>query len=165
MITSRSVGILVLALSAVLLCGCMDWGGGPAWDKTDAWYRFPPQAIAQRDDWKELDAARVHLVAEAQEADAENELKDVSFRAISGTRADQLAGEHIAPVPGTRFYLVRSVYLNKYTGAYRVIVGDGNVWVRHGSLGHHAVPMGRQVLILQLSDAPREIFASCSMAG
>jgi len=83
---------------------------------------------------------------------------------LSETEASRLVGTTVTPDPGMTFYLLRAVYLNEGTGTFYVSQRGEDLNVHHGCLGRHAAPMKRAAVIVQLREAPREVYVTCSMA-
>jgi hypothetical protein len=144
-----------------LLMGC---GSRRAWTSTDSWYTGPPPDEQSTSPQSKLDPSRIHEVLEARQADAEQLLQDVSIVELTDQQAAELIGQPLPEAPGTKPYLVRGLYLNRGTGQFSVYVSSEQLVVRHRSLGSRAVPMVRQALVLQLEQAPVEVFVHCSMA-
>jgi hypothetical protein len=129
----------------------------------DPW--FSPSTLEQRSDETALDSNRIHPVVDPAESRAEALLVTASFVKINPQDAEEFAGHPLDQIPGTETYLVRGVYLNRGTGRFAVSVSpSGDIWVCHGCLGHHSVPMKRQAVVLQLYKPPRQVFVSCAMA-
>jgi hypothetical protein len=149
--------IFLLALS---LGGCKDHGGAST---VDSWARARAPGL-DFGKGNQLDDSRIHQVPEAMETGAEALLVDVSCIELTAEQAEKTLGRKLPEIPGTKPYLTRGVYLNRGTGHFRVTMLDDNLGVFHGSLGHHAVPMKRQALVLQLERIPKEVYVSCHMA-
>lgn len=142
-----------------VLCGCVQ----RAWTTEDSWYNPPPEGIVNVD-WQELDRARLHEVLESKEAEAEELLEDVSVVELTSEQTADFIGNELPEVPGTKPYLTRGVYLAKGTGSFSVWFFEDQLLVTHGSLGSGGYPMSRQALVLQLEQAPAEVFVTCWMA-
>ncbi len=112
--------------------------------------------------------------AKDADAQAEKREKESQMPAFAGDTADrmkELASEHRQTAAKTRGlkgklkpYLVRGLYLNEGTGAFSVYVRDTTLWVVHGSLGKHAVPMKRRPLVVFLEHVPTKVYVSVRMA-
>lgn len=112
----------------------------------------------------------------AKDADvqAEKREKKSQMPAFEGDTADrmkELASEHRQTATKARGlkrklrpYLVRGLYLNEGTGAFSVYFRDTTLWVVHGSLGKHAVPMKRRPLVVFLEHVPTKVYVSVRMA-
>jgi hypothetical protein len=111
-----------------------------------------------------LIATPIFEVVAAHELEAEGLLQTVSSREISNEEAIRLLGSTVDVPPGTKPHLIRAVYLNKGTGAFVIYSRGDDLFVKHGSLGHHAVPMKRQCLVVFLDRSPKRLYVSCSMA-
>ncbi len=128
----------------------------------DSWYHAPS-------DWTRFHQAQglpdadIIEVAPDKLAAAVEQLRDIACIEISPNRASELTGRSITPRVGSSLFLVRAVYLNRGTGKFMVVSVGTELLVEHGSLGHSAVPMQRQALVVRLSQQPQTIFVSCSM--
>jgi hypothetical protein len=147
---------------AVTLSGCT--GRLRAWTTQDSWYRAPPPGLPGRSEWAALEPSAIHPVVDASESLAEALLAQLPIVELGHEEAAQLVGGTLPQAPGTQPYLVRGVCLNRSTGSFSAFLLEGRLWVHHASLGRRAVPMKRQVLVLQLERRPAEVFVTCSMA-
>ena len=112
--------------------------------------------------------------AKDAEAQAEKREKESQMPAFTGDTADEMkkeAAEHRQSAARARGlngklkpYLVRGLYLYEGTGAFSVYFRDTTLWVAHGSLGKHAVPMKRRPLVVFLEHAPTKVYVSVWMA-
>ena len=151
-----------LLLAGATLYGCTS--DRRAWTTQDSWYNAPPPETPRRGEWEQLDRARIHEVLESRELQAEELLQDVSIVEVTAEQAAELIGATLPDQPDTQPYLTRGVYLNGGTGSFSVYLLEDQLLVHHGSLGHRAVPMKRQALVLQLEQEPQDVFVTCSMA-
>ncbi|MFC2023900.1 hypothetical protein ACFLT5_04115 [Chloroflexota bacterium] len=151
-----------LVLGVATLCSCTSDQG--AWTTQDSWYNATPPETPRRSEWEKLDRARIHEALESRELQAEEHLQDVSIVELTAEQAAEFIGAALPDVPGTQPYLTRGVYLNRGTGAFSAYTLENQLLVHHSSLGHSAVPMKRQALVLQLELKPRDVFLTCSMA-
>ncbi len=117
-----------------------------------------------RTKWKRLDENRFQAIEASRELEAEQMLADVSCRELTGEEAGRFLGKAFEASPGGKSYLVRGVYLNRGNGNFSIYAKDDDLFVDHGSLGHHAVPMKRQCLVIFLEQAPKRVFVTCHMA-
>jgi hypothetical protein len=134
-----------------------------AWTGEDEWYN-PLPADTHRSEWDYVPRDRFHEVTEVELAGAVGLLQQVSSLALTAQQASDLIGTALPAVPGTQPYLVRGLLLNRGTGSFAVYLMEDQVAVKHGSLGKRAMPMTRQPLVLQLQQAPGEVYVSVSMA-
>jgi hypothetical protein len=141
---------IFLGLVLVGLMGC------------DSWYR-PPQ-VRTRGDERPLPDTDVHEVITEKISLAEQELEEVACVEISDESASALAGQSVERELGKDLYLVRGVYLNRGTGRFTVTLVGSDLLVHNGSLGHSAVDMKRQALIVSLPHKPNQVFVSCNQA-
>ena len=75
-----------------------------------------------------------------------------------------LGGDTEMPPEGTKFFLVRAVYLHPLTGSFTVYFQDGDLFVEHGSLGNFMPPMKRAALVVALPEEPRSVTVRATMA-
>jgi len=129
-----------------------------SWTTTDSWHRPPPTVVPER-----VNLAFTEVHTAARDA-AVRRLENASFVPLTPKEA----AEYVDVVPpidsGTRLYLVRGVVLNRGTGRFTVSFDGGNLYVIHGSLGRHAVPMQRQPVVVALPAEPKNVFVLCNMA-
>jgi hypothetical protein len=151
-----------IILAGATLCGCTY--DQRAWTAQDSWYNAAPPETPRRREWERLDPARIHEILESRELQAQELLRDVSIVELTAEQTEEFIGAALPDVPGTQPYLTRGVYLNRGTGNFSVYVLENQLLVHHDSLGHSAVPMKRQALVLQLERKPKDVFVTCSMA-
>jgi hypothetical protein len=141
----------------------MVWRMGSLTNRGLIWYNPAPSG-ALVGEGQRLDRERIHEVIESKEAEAEALLEDVPILELTVEEAAEFIGQPLPEVPGTKPYLTRGVYLAKGTGSFSVTVFEDQLMVVHGSLGSGGYPMNRQALVLQLEEAPSEVFVECWMA-
>ena len=90
-------------------------------------------------------------------------LEDVSIVELTEQRAEELLAKPLPGAPGTTPYLVRAQFLNKGTGRFLIYMSGDQISVFHGSLGGGERARGRQPLVLQLEEAPAEVYATARM--
>ncbi len=153
----------VISLSVILgsVLGC-DRSEQRTWSSKDSWFH-PPDEPSRFQEAKRLPDADIAEVAPDRIAAAEGQLRDVACVEISAHRATELTGRSTSPPAGRILFLVRGVYLNRGTGKFMVFQVGSALLVAHGSLGHSAVPMQRQPLVVTLSRKPDIVYVSCSM--
>ena len=153
---------VVLSLFLVGLLGCAHTQMHRAWSSADSWFHPP-------DDWlrfrqaQSLPATDLAEVLPGRLVAAEEQLRDVACVAVSSERAAELTGQKIEAGAGTALFLVRAVCLNRATGRFSVVFAGRDLLVEHGSLGHSAVPMQRQALVVRLPRKPEVVYVSCGM--
>jgi len=135
----------------------------PAWSSMDSWFH-PRQNESHFQQVEKLPDADVMEVAPAKMPEAEEQLRDVVCVELSSQRASELTGQPVKAIAGGSLFLVRAVYLNRGTGKFTVSLSGRNLLVEHGSLGHSAVPMKRQALVVRLRQKPDVVYVSYSMA-
>jgi hypothetical protein len=153
---------LVCLLLTGLLGGCRG-ASTPTPLPRDDWYRAPPKEHQFYWNWPELDAARIHIVVEDEQANAQKLLEQVALAEITTQQAGTFLGRTLPGAPGTTPYLVRGLYRNPGTGNYAVYVGEDQIVVHHGSLGSRSPPVARQALIVQLEDRPAQVYVLSSV--
>ena len=158
---SPYTGNALLAVTMTLLFGCM-CVDRRAFTTVDPWYNPPP--VRRPAEALPVNPARVHQVVEARKAETEMLLDEAPCTEVSVERASALTGKVLTLRPGTRPFLVRSLYLNRQTGRFSLYMDGVNLYVHHGSLGRGPVPMQRQPLVVELDRKPRTVYVTCSMA-
>jgi hypothetical protein len=104
-------------------------------------------------------------VSKAKEADAESRLASRPVVELSAQEAETFTDHTLQSREGTKSYLMRGVYLNWGTGRFSVSrLADNDILVLHGCLGRSTVPMKRRAVVVQLDEAPREIYVACVMS-
>lgn len=133
------------------------------WSTQDSWYKMSTSGIDWSHEERIVDV-KFQEVTGATEPKAESLLKQKPIVRLSVAQAKTFTGGQFKPTKGKQPYLVRAVYLNKGTGAFSVFLNGKKLIVSHGSLGHSAVPMKRQALVVNLSAQPSQVFVTCEMA-
>jgi hypothetical protein len=154
--------IAVLSLLLGGLLGCSETQTRSAWSSRDAWFH-PPVEWSRFQKAQSLPDVDVVEVTPDRMASAEEQLRYVTCAEISNQRAAELTGQPMASGAGGSLFLVRGVYLNRGTGKFMVVFVGRELLVEHGSLGHSAVPMKRQALVVHLPQKPEVVYVSCSM--
>jgi hypothetical protein len=153
---------VVLGLLLVGLLSCSQPQAHRAWSSADSWFH-PPRDWMRFQQAQSLPATDVVEVLPDRLVAAEEQLRDVACVAVSSEQAADLTGQKIEAGAGTSLFLVRAVYLNRATGSFSVVPVSRELLVEHGSLGHSAVPMKRQALVVRLPHKPEVIYVSCGM--
>lgn len=152
---------LVLSLACVFL-GCIT--DRRAASSVDSWINPLPLLM---EEVNETPLARSQFcpVSESKESEAESRLDGHEVVQVTEDDAAMLTNHGLQPVSGTKPFLVRGLYLNWGTGRFEVrVLRDHDVYVFHGCLGKHAVPMKRRALVLRLEHVPRHVYVDCGMA-
>ena len=152
-----SLGLLVFGM-----LGCAQPQMHEAWSSADSWLH-PPSDWSRFRQAQRLPDSDISEVAPDRMAAAEEQLHDVACVEISPDRAAELTGHTMPPQAGSSLFLVRAVYLNRGTGKFMAVSVGSELLVEHGSLGHAAVPMKRQPLVVRLPQKPETVYVSCSM--
>jgi hypothetical protein len=151
-----------LILSIFLLAGCEDHS---AWTIPDVWYTSQQTKISGAswpDKSYKLSDDLYCEVVDVYENEAEKLLEKVSSVEISMEQFSRYVATK-PPIPaGRKPFLVRGVYLN-VSGSFFIFFKDDMLFVNHGCMGRHAVPMKRQCLVVLLEKAPRQVYISCDM--
>ena len=148
-------------LIALFLFGCKQHSSD-AWTTVDSWYH--PATKSYDEPVHSLTEKEFYEITASKLPQAEVILKEQSIVSISHQQAEGLVGHSLPQMSGKSTFLVRAVYLNAGTGAFSVESSGHRLWVSHGSLGHSAVPMKRQALVVFLKGRPDEVFVNCMMA-
>lgn len=155
--------ILCCLLFALLLLGCEKANSsGGQWTTKDSWYH--PATKTYDEPSHTLPDKEFLKVTASNFPRAEAMLKDQAIVPLSLKQAGNFVNHPLKQVPGKSTFLVRAVYLNAGTGAFLLNLQGNRLFVTHGSLGHHAVPMKRQALVVFLQKQPDEVFVDCMMA-
>ena len=162
MIASRMLCsfVLLVFLGAIMCCA----GSRLSHMKNDSWYTGIPQDVSDLKGWSQIESERLHEVSPAMEARAQAALERSSYVVFTMDQAVEMLGYSPRSVLGTKLYLVRSLLLNEKTGSYYISTLDNYLWVHHASLGRSPVTMKRRALVLQLKEAPKQVFVTCSSA-
>ena len=158
----RSMKAALGILLTCILAGCiMDHRAASS---VDSWINPLPRS-SEEISQTPLARKRFCPVSESKESEAESRLAGQAFVQLTEPEAAMLTDDGLPQVSGTKPFLVRGVYLNWGTGRYAVYaLPDGDVYVFHGCLGRHAVPMKRRALVLRLERAPLNVYVDCGMA-
>ena len=108
----------------------------------------------------ELD--HVWLVSYFHETEAQALLRDQPTHELSYEQAAYFADKPVAGVDGRRPFVIRGVTLA--SSLLNACEGEGFVLVHTDALGHRAVPMEKQPLVVLLTTTPRDLYVECSMA-
>ena len=95
---------------------------------------------------------------------AEKQLKDEPFAALKAEEAVAMSKSDISPPPNLHPFLVRAIAANEGTGRFSVYLQEGNLLVRHGSLGHYVRPIKHRPLVIWLTQPPHTVYVSLSVA-
>jgi hypothetical protein len=118
--------------------------------------------------------ALLEQAAQKEDAEAdkrERVSKDPFFAGDTAEKMKQWAKEHRQTAAQARSlkgktkpYLVRGLVLSEGTGSFSACLKDPTLWVYHGCLGRHAVPMKRQPVVVFLEQEPKTVYVDVSMA-
>lgn len=165
----RASAVIFLSL-AICVGGC---GDHRALSAEDTWYKPEPNGESRGDRY----AVPCVPVKASGSNEAERRLANSDFIPISnddvghylyldGPNKDaaKLFDPSNEPNRSRAFFLVRCLYLNRDTGHFSATFDGTNLFVHHGSLGHSAVLMKRQPLIVALPKPPSHVYVTVSMA-
>jgi hypothetical protein len=113
--------------------------------------------------WEQVDGQLVHEVAESKAGEAEKMLEYAPLIPICSEQAGELIAWTLSDLPGRQTYLVRGLLLDR-GGRFSVYAQGQKLAVHHGTLGSGPRRMQRQALVVQLDQAPAEVYVFCSMA-
>lgn len=157
--------LIIVCFTAVVLSlqGCGGQASSSAWTTKDSWHH-PTTTDPYIGKASELPDKEVYKVITMMWPKAEALLKKKPIVRLSTVQAKAFVGRRFKEVPKKMPFLVRAIYLNEGTGNFTVHQQGKRLWVIHGSLGHQAVPMKRQALVVFLKARPTQVFVDCSMA-
>ncbi|MDP4221133.1 MAG: hypothetical protein Q8916_09200 [Bacteroidota bacterium] len=132
-----------------------------AYTTKDSWYSPAPPSSGQNH--QPIGNNHFHALDSLHTLKALSMLESKTIIPLSRKEAADL-GVVINPKTSLNPYLVRALYLNKGTGAYFLSTSVDTLFVSHGSLGKHAVPMTRDCLIVELPKEPHVLYVDVMMA-
>ncbi len=138
-----------------------------AWLKTDSWYRGLPGDLIVDPDVERLEGNRLQVVSVTFQETAQAMLQEAPFVELEPKQAAEFLGGTLPTTAGleTRPFLVRSVILGSNTGGLGATLHkDGSLHLGFGCLGRHPLPMVRKAVVVLLTQAPKEVYLTCSMA-
>jgi hypothetical protein len=152
-----SASILAAALLFGSLNGCFDHRAAT---NTDSWYKVPADFSRTRESqpvqWAE--------VKPSLSVSAEQRLARADIVRVSRDEAHDYSSAPSQFSASNDCYIVRALYMNRGTGSFSVRFDGRDLYVHHSSMGHHAVPMKRQPLLVALPAAPEHVYVTVSMA-
>jgi hypothetical protein len=126
--------------------------------KREPWFNFTPDSWAQS---PEVDAKHVFPVV--HEAEAIKRLEAVPLVELTAQEVQRFTGK--APLGGAlKPYLVRGLVYFRQTGAFAVFQKNGNILVRHDSIGGSTPPESRSAVVVYLDFKPKEVYVDCGVA-
>jgi hypothetical protein len=142
----------------LFLAGCLD---SASWND-DSWARVPspPSSV---NSWETVDGNLVHPVSRANVDRAVRLIQDVAILEIPREQAEALVGARLAPVEGTKFYLVRALVLYEEGGGFWLRQSGDSLHVGYGCMGAFPGWMRRRALVVQLRSRAREVYVACGM--
>lgn len=90
-------------------------------------------------------------------------LEDKEIFSISISDAMRICGKRVIESDKrTDFhpYVVRGLFVNEYTGEYRVVVHHQDLWVSHNSLAKGGTPVEKSALVVFLRTRPETIYVT-----
>ena len=127
--------------------------------QVDSWATAVPDFVHGSDVPKEC----IHVVDSEHELIGLKMLDTIPIILLSRKQAEGF-GDRLDSNIKRKPYLVRTVVGNRGTGGYFASVHIDSLVITHGSLGHHAVPMGRSCIVIDLKQEPRYLFINASVA-
>ena len=136
-----------------------------SWTTTDPWFSPRPEG-GEAEEWEELPRDRIIPVADDQAVVTERLLSQTPIVEVDDATASRFTGTKLRSPVGMRPYLVRGLYLNRWTGGFFVQVDSKGerLDVIHASLGRFAVPMKRLPLIIVVPTKPQTVYVQVRMA-
>ena len=150
-------------VSVAWLAGCAGQTSSSSWTTMDSWYRPAPSNI----NFYAPPASPIKAFQVVSSPMLPKSIALLTRSAIvplSVAQAKAFVGTSFKTVPGRTPFLVRAIVLNEGTGAFDVYQHKQSLLVDHGSLGHEAVPMKRQALVVLLKVRPKQLYVECEMA-
>ncbi len=142
------------ALILVLLTACtVGWSGEP---KPKNWLNNPSSVSTFQQRAAEIPETDFFEVRVTRLMTAIDRLKEKSAVALTEDLARSYVGPLYKAEQGKKPYLVRALFAN-YTGKHTLFWQDGNLLVRHDSLGHHLEPQFSP-LVVNLPAEPKKVF-------
>ena len=145
-------------VSIFALCAMSSGAEG---DPMDSWYTPSAQSPVGV-----VSSLRLHGDFEPVQADklatVEALLKNHPLVELDSAMAESLTGKKMLITGEQRRYLVRSLHFAAH-GEYTVERDQSSLRVHHRSLGFDALIL-RQGLVVLLTERPKQVFVSCSMA-
>jgi hypothetical protein len=160
----------LLVASVLLLASCQkslksvenpSGGDGTIYTSKDSWYSPAPPSYGYNS--LTVSENHFHALDSVHAPKAMSMLESKPIIPLSQKEAADL-GVVLGGNTSLKPYLVRALYLNKGTGGYFLSASADTLFVSHGSLGKHAVPMKRDCLIVELPIEPHVLYISVMMA-
>ncbi len=155
----RRLALIALLVGALLFLA----NRSTAQSLNEPWLAYPDNrsewtksASLPNTEWSEVLIERV--------AEAVDQLQNASFIEISRERARELTGLRLSEAMAPRLFLVRGVEFGDGGSVFRVLRLDRDIWVTSGILSNQHLPLRRRPFVVALSDAPRKIYISASIA-
>jgi hypothetical protein len=165
------VGLTVVAAAAAggyLLPGAGSnggWSGRASDDRLfvppDPWYRLPPSEFFGAAETQNRDSATFAVIPHA--AESLSRLERSPWAEVSEQEAAGLAGRPLGG-SGGRLVLLRALAWDTPYGGFNVRWRSGEVFVQHGSLGTHPLPVVRRAVVARLPDLPSEVYVGLERA-
>lgn len=129
----------------------------------DAWYRLPTDDFILSAEKKERDPATFARVVDAKLSESISRLENTPCIEVTEQEATELAGRPIGGTGG-RLFLLRALCWDTPHGGFTVSWKPNAVWVSHGTLGRHPIPVLRKAVVARLPDKPTDVFVDLQMA-
>lgn len=141
------LAFLLACFSVYGVCSDVSWDTGyPNWKY---WSK----------DVVDIPDTRIFKVQEASQEFVIERLEEVELIQLSLPEARQLIGENYASEKATKPFLVRGVYMHKFTGEFSLYLYEGELLVTHNSLGEH-VRVSKLGLVINIEEKPTKLFVT-----
>ena len=155
----KSIAYYLILVQLLFLYSC-SLKTNSAWTSLDTWYNEPTQTEITPWEWEEI---KYYEVNSSLQEEAQSHLINDSIKEITKKQITNYLNQTPTINKISKFFLVRAVYLNEYTGSFNVYRNNNELWVYHGSLGKYPVPMKRRALIVMLKQKPEVVYITCMM--
>ena len=129
----------------------------------DPWYDEPKEIPDAEFYVRPLARNRHAVVVESEQGRAQARLEGTAFVEVAGAEAREWTGAALPLENGKRFFLVRGLFQNEYTGEFTLFRHSGRLLVHHTSLGRGALPLTRTALVVQLDRPPHKVYVVCDI--
>lgn len=154
--------ILKNILILILICTCFSAiaSSDPPGKK---WVHLPATQMWMNDAVEVPEADVYEVAASRKDVAIIRDLDQVAIVQLKPEEAKWFVGSGYRSEVNKRPYLVRAVFSQGGTGRFKVSELKGDLYVFHGSLGHH-MAYNQSALVVNLPVAPKEVYVIVSMA-
>lgn len=92
-------------------------------------------------------------------------LESKEIVSLSFLKANELCGDQLSideEATKLKPFLSRALFVNEYTGSYRVTASENEMWVAHNSLSHKNSKLSKSALVVFLNDRPEKIYVTAN---